>query len=111
MLVDVYLAVGDLGRASEALDQAFDTRGEHRFYDAELHRQRGAILIAGGTAKRSKSARLEQAEESLEHAIEIAAAHGTRLLGLRAIVDLCRLRLAAGKHDERVSDSLALPFR
>jgi hypothetical protein len=47
----------------------------------------------------SRQAFLEQAEQLLEDATELAAVQGSRLFGLRATVDLCRLRLDTGRRD------------
>jgi DNA-binding winged helix-turn-helix (wHTH) protein/tetratricopeptide (TPR) repeat protein len=88
LLVDAYCLLGRFDDAVRALDEALDVRGEERFFDVELLRQRAAILLA--RAGEDRVAR-EQAEECLERAIEIATAQGSRLFGLRATIDLCRL--------------------
>ena len=107
MLADAHLAVGQTEEAARALDQAFDTRGEEGVFDAELFRQRAAILLA---RSREHAADGELAEQFLERAIEVAATQGTRLFGLRSTIDLCRLWLGAGKRraaQQRLADALA----
>lgn len=94
MLADACLMVGQVDEASRALDQAFDTRGEECFFDAELFRQRAAISLARASAPAGRN---EIAEQFLERAIEVAAAQGTHLFGLRATIDQCRLWLTTGK--------------
>lgn len=98
LLADACLRVGLLDDAAQALDLAFDLRNEERVFDAELLRQRASLAHARATL--SQNDRLDEAEELLERAIDVASAQGTRLFGLRATVDLCRLWVAAGKTDE-----------
>ncbi|MDX2171013.1 MAG: AAA family ATPase [Deltaproteobacteria bacterium] len=94
LLADAYVAVGRCEDALGALDEAFDVRGEERFYDVELLRQRAAALLAHAGQDR---ARRDQAADCLEQAIAIATAQGSRLFGLRATADLCRLWLDDGR--------------
>lgn len=106
MLADAYLLDGRVHEASEALDQAFDNRGQECLFDAELFRQRAAIIVAGG-----QRSQLTAAEHFLERATEVAETQGTRLFGLRATVDLCRLWNRAGKRREaqqRLQQTLAM---
>jgi DNA-binding winged helix-turn-helix (wHTH) protein/tetratricopeptide (TPR) repeat protein len=100
LLTDAYLRTGDLEAASRALDQAFDSRNEERLFDAELFRQRASILQIPAATKRANPGRHTEAEELLERAIDIATNQGSRLFGLRATVDLCRLWSSAGKRKE-----------
>ncbi len=80
-----------LGLMDEALRESAAT-GE-RLGDAELHRQRAAILIArdAGARRRRRGAPASSAEEALGRALAVARAQGARWFELRAAVDLARL--------------------
>lgn len=107
-LADAYLITGELVQAAACLDEAFTVRGEAVFFDAELHRQRAAILLARA-GKRPSGAAAKEAEELLESSMDIAARQGAHLFGLRALVDLCRLSFAERPHElqRRLSDALS----
>jgi DNA-binding winged helix-turn-helix (wHTH) protein/tetratricopeptide (TPR) repeat protein len=88
LLAELYLATGDaqggLVAAEEGLDQEArtgDAQGE-----AELWRLRGELLLA-----RRGSGDLEEAEQSLDRALELAAERGARSWQLRAATSLARL--------------------
>jgi tetratricopeptide (TPR) repeat protein len=107
---DACLAVERINDAAQALESAFDLRGEDRSYDSELLRLRAMVLLGRAKSSRSKSRLRQEAEQTLEQAIEVANTQGTRLFALRATVDLCRLWLAAGKSDparERLTEALS----
>lgn len=109
MLAGAHLCVGQHEQAAVALERAFDVRGEAQFYDVELYRQRAELILARAGESPSDSDR-QDASDTLEHAIEIASRQGSRLLGLRATVDLCRLRLATDQRDpalEQLTQALA----
>src|SRR5580700_3818646 len=59
-----------------------DVTGEH-FWDAELHRLTGTVLLAEN--------KLDEGEASLQHAIHIAQAQQAKSLELRASASLARL--------------------
>ena len=111
ILADAHLALGEADEASTALDRAIDERGEGRYYDAQLCRQRAAILLVRRKRKSgTRDSSPKQAETLLEEAIEVAARQGTRLLGLRATVDLCRLWAGTDRASQarsRLTDALA----
>ena len=65
--------------------QAIDLIGD-RWYEAELYRIKGSVLIELGGDHRN------QAEACLERALELSRAQGARLFELRATVALGRLR-------------------
>ena len=77
-----------LGAIADALALP-ETRQRTFFWEAELHRLRGILLL------RQRSA--QAAEESLRRAIEIAALQGARSLELRSSVSLCRLHQETGR--------------
>ena len=76
-----------LGAITDALALP-ETRQRSFFWEAELHRLRGVLLL------RQRSA--QAAEASLRRAIEIAALQGARSLELRSSVSLCRLHRETG---------------
>ena len=90
------------GRAPPArgwrlLDDA-DAAVEHtheRYWEAEIHRLRGRLLLA--TAEPAAPA---SAEACYRRALEVARRQGARSLELRAAVSLSRLWQAADRHDE-----------
>jgi predicted ATPase len=59
-------------------------RARSFFWEAELHRLRGELLLRKGAT--------EAAESSLREALAIAGRQGARSLELRAAMSLCRLR-------------------
>jgi predicted ATPase len=63
---------------------------EH-FWDAELHRLRGLLLLAGETTA------ADEAEVAFQHALIVAAEQGAKSLELRAALDLARLWQAQGR--------------
>jgi predicted ATPase len=86
-------ALGKAGERRAALDvvaEALDTveRSGERFYAAELHRQRGELLLAGG-------ADLADATRSFETALGIARNQRARALERRALQALSALSRAS----------------
>src|SRR6185503_13154486 len=103
-------AVERIDDAAQALESAFDVRGEDHSNDSELLRLQAMVLLGRAKSSRSKSKLRQKAEQTLEQAIEVANTQGTRLFALRATVDLCRLWLAAGKSDQarqRLTEALS----
>ena len=79
------------------LDDA-DAAVEHthdRYWEAEIHRLRGRLLLA--TAEPTAPA---SAEACYRRALDVARGQGARSLELRAAVSLSRLWQAADRHDE-----------
>jgi DNA-binding winged helix-turn-helix (wHTH) protein/predicted ATPase len=98
MLADACVAAGDCAGGLEAVESAFagvESTGE-RFYEAELHRLKGELLLMRSP---DRSVRRE-AEDAFDHALDIARRQGAALLALRAAMSLARLRLQAGPDDE-----------
>jgi DNA-binding winged helix-turn-helix (wHTH) protein/predicted ATPase len=79
------------GQPSEALAQVTEALGLMRksrsyFYEAELYRLRGVLVLqTGGRAAE------DEAEANFRQALEIATRQNARVLELRAAVSLCRL--------------------
>jgi predicted ATPase len=85
---------GDQAAALAALREGLalaDVTGEH-FWDAELHRLTGTVLLAEN--------KLDEGQASLQHAIHIAQAQQAKSLELRATTSLARLWRDQGKRAE-----------
>ena len=84
------------GQPSEALAQVTEALGLLResrtyFYEAELYRLRGVLILqTGGRAAE------DEAEANFRQALEIAKKQKARALELRSAVSLCRLLQARG---------------
>jgi predicted ATPase len=95
LLAAALLRAGRYEDAVEVVDQELtklvDTSG--RWYEAELHRIKGNLLLARGAPDTA-------AEACYEKAIAVATRQGARLWQLRAENDLTRLRLARGRSAE-----------
>ncbi len=86
MFIEVLLWGQALTAATQVLAQAFDLseRCDQHFWDVELYRLQGDLLLAQGEPD-------EQAEAAYLRAIEIAQPQGAKSLELRATTALCRL--------------------
>jgi predicted ATPase/class 3 adenylate cyclase len=69
-----------------------------RYWEAEIHRLRGQLLLAASDPAAPVVVR--SAEECYRRALEVARRQGARSLELRAAVSLSRLWQAADRHDE-----------
>ena len=98
------MKVDRLDEAERELAEAFalGERTDERFAEAELYRNRVAILVLraareaatrkrGSAAARNAAARQAEAAGCMEKAISVAQAQGALWWELRATVDLCRL--------------------
>ena len=90
---------GKAGRAEEGLaciDEALAEARTHneRWWDAELHRLRGELLLMHG-------ADASDVEAALLRAIEIARSQQARSLELRATMSLARLWIAQNRSRRR----------
>jgi predicted ATPase len=76
------------------LDSALEIveRTGERWFAAELHRNKGQLLLRQGHA--------EAAKELYRKALRIAVEHGAKLWELRAAMSLARLRSNQGQHAE-----------
>jgi DNA-binding winged helix-turn-helix (wHTH) protein/tetratricopeptide (TPR) repeat protein len=103
MLAVVHANRGDAAAGLRLLDEALEgaaSSGE-RLAEPELHRLRATIVLAGAGDRRRRRA---TALDSLERALDVARAQGSRWLELRAATDLARLW--SGHH--RADDARAL---
>jgi adenylate cyclase len=94
LLARVY---GKAGRPADGLaviDEALAAaRGQHEhWWDAELHRLRGDLLLM-------RDAAAPDGEAAMLSALRIARAQGAKSLELRAAVSLSRMRIAQGRPD------------
>jgi len=92
-------ACGANDRMEEGLEAlaeaiAFVESTRRYFFEAELHRLRGALLLAVAPGEASA------AEESLRRALEVAREQGAKSLELRAALTLGRLWADQGRRDE-----------
>ena len=96
LLTEMY---GGIGQAEEGLNTlgealaAVHKSGE-RYWEAELYRLRGEILV------KSKVQRLSEAEIYFRQAIDIAQNQSAKSLELRAVTSLTRLWRHQGKKEE-----------
>jgi tetratricopeptide (TPR) repeat protein len=107
LLAEAYDSVGDPVAGLAALDEAaalVEKIGE-RFWEAEIYRLKGELLLRVGGAARSVGAiqamqDSESPEECFLTAIEIARRQAGKSLELRATVSLARLWQQQGKRDQ-----------
>jgi predicted ATPase len=85
----------------EALATAHQT-GE-RWYDAELHRLQGELMLEPLESGAPSPEAEAEAEACFEQAIDIARSQGARLFELRAMMSLARLRMRQGRQAEAQS--------
>jgi adenylate cyclase len=90
-LIELYLRAGDIEEGLAVVEEGLALRGSV-YYDAELFRLRGELLVC----KRE----LEGAEESFRNAAALARRWGALALELRAVTSLGRLLGAEGRGEE-----------
>jgi predicted ATPase len=88
--------LGRSGRISEALNVVTEAiirtqQSGGRFYEAELHRIKGELMLAQTPAYE------QQAEVCFHNALNVARAQGAKSLELRVVMSLSRLRQRQGK--------------
>jgi class 3 adenylate cyclase/predicted ATPase len=91
LLADASLAAGTPGTGLDLLDEAEAavTRTGERYWEAEIHRHRGDLILASAHAV--TPAVVRTAEASYRRALEVACRQGARSLKLRAALALARL--------------------
>ena len=89
MLAEIYARAGRLDDGLCAIDDAFAVAGRYGivFWNAELHRRRGELLLAAG----------KDAASCFQEALACARSQQARFLELRAAVSLARLCLNDGE--------------
>jgi DNA-binding SARP family transcriptional activator/predicted ATPase len=95
LLADAHLRAGEADAGLEVAEEALARSREtsERWWDAELHRLRAELLLAGGSEP-------GEAEAALRRALEIARGQQARSLELRAARTLARLWAASGRAAE-----------
>jgi predicted ATPase len=96
LLAEVEARSGDVDCAIGFLDEALATsdRVGHRYFDVELHRARGEILLVRDPANSAP------AEDAFLAAIAVAKQQGTRSFELRAALALAKLYKSTGRAAE-----------
>jgi len=94
LLADAHLRAHEAARGIDVVDEALSHSREtkERWWDAELHRLRGELLLSGGGAA--------EAEAALRAALEIARGQQAKSLELRAAGTLARLWAMSGRTKE-----------
>ena len=97
-LVEAHQAVGDHAAAGRALEAALalSAHTAQPFWDADLHRLRGELLLHDATAEPGAPT----PEDCFRRALEIARAQGSQSFAVRAATSLARLLGSQGRADE-----------
>lgn len=92
LLAEAYLCAGQIAAALITVEEALamTARNRDRYYDAELHRMRGELLLLNGATE-------AEAETCFQQAIAIAQQQSARSWELRAATSLARLWQQQGK--------------
>jgi predicted ATPase len=109
MLAETCLSAGQHAQGMSAIDEALENvhRTGERFWEAELHRLKGELLIAAAGAESPHAG----AENEFEAAQSIARSQGAAVLELRATVSLARVWRESGREHaarEMISAACAL---
>ncbi len=96
LLAEAFMETGRLGEGLGALAQALAAANEHeeRFYEAEIHRLKGELLL------RQDHSKIAEAQSCFQRAIEIARNQSAKSLELRATMSLARLLAKQDHRDE-----------
>jgi predicted ATPase len=96
LLAEVSAQVGQTAEGLEALAEALATVAQSaaRWWEAELHRLRGELLLQHSVASP------EKAETCFQQALDVARRQEAKSLELRAAMSLARLWQQQGKRDE-----------
>jgi DNA-binding winged helix-turn-helix (wHTH) protein/predicted ATPase len=97
LLAEAHLRTGHYEAGLQAIERALDVveRTGERFYEAELYRLRGELLMGAGP-----TALARDAEEALAQALDVARSQGATLLAVRAAISRARLWQRLGRHEE-----------
>ena len=99
LLAEAYGKVGQFKQAFNVLAEAQDLadENEERWWQAELHRIKGELILKDNPSSESSEA---TAEECFRQALSTAREQSSRSLELRAAVSISRLKLRQGKSYE-----------
>jgi predicted ATPase len=94
LLAEALCGAGRFDEGMRALDEAQEAlnRTDERYYEAELHRLKGELLM--------KAQSLEAAEVCFRHSVDVARLQGARAFELRAATGLARLLRTRGAPEE-----------
>jgi predicted ATPase len=98
LLAEAYGNHGEPGEGLHVLADAFDhvQRTGECWWEAELHRRKGELLLRGAGRWRQAT---EMPEACFRQALEVARRQRAKALELRAAMSLSRLWQEQGKHD------------
>ncbi|HYL18228.1 MAG TPA: hypothetical protein VEV20_06085, partial [Burkholderiales bacterium] len=95
MLAEACASAGQIDEALSTIDEALPfAQTEERYYEAELNRMRGDLLLMQDASDAAR------AEQSFREAIEVARRQSAKSWELRATTSLARLLASQGKRDE-----------
>lgn len=96
ILAESWLRAGAYEPGLHTITEAFDIvrRTGERFYEAELHRLRGELLLG------ARADAVREADESFARALSVAEEQGAKLLLVRAAVSRARLWQRLGRVDD-----------
>ena len=102
MLAMGYGKAGDVEKGLNLLQEAFTVvqRNEERFYEAEIQRLKGDLLLKLDGDESEMVHNNREAEICFKHAIKIAQRQDAKMWELRSTVSLARLWQQQGKHEE-----------
>jgi predicted ATPase len=97
MLAEAYKNAEQTGEGLHVLAKALTIvcTNEERYYEAELYRLKGELLL-----EESKGQKFEEAENSFLQALDVARCQSAKSLELRVVMSLCRLWQKQGKQVE-----------
>jgi predicted ATPase len=101
MLAEAYGKAGQVQQGLSTLAEAlaFAEKTDERYYEAELYRLKGELLLMQGNVTEAEAS-FHQAESCFQHAIEVARRQQAKSWELRATVSLCHLWQEQGRMDE-----------
>jgi predicted ATPase len=96
LLAEALVEAGRAGEGLEALDEAMQVarQSSERYYEAELLRLRGELLL------KPEAVSLSEAEACFQQAVGLARDQNAKSFELRAMMSLCRLWRRQGKREE-----------
>ena len=101
MLAEAYGKAGQVQQGLSTLAEAlaFAEKTDERYYEAEILRLKGELLLMQGHEAEAEAS-FHQAESCFQHAIEVARRQQAKSWELRAVMSLSRLWQQQGKREE-----------
>ena len=93
-LADMHAKAGEHEHALSIAERALANIGDGRAWEAELHRQRGQILLALNPSQ------VREAESQFKKSIEVARSQSAKSLELRAVTSLAEIWRTQGRSSE-----------